>query len=270
MKQRVLLLAAIMASLPAFAQQFENEAIPDLPLRNIPPLGEPAPPPPGWRVTLGGGLAYVPRYEGSASDRLRVMTLLDATHGRLFISSTRGIGYNLSHSPDMEYGVRLAPGHARWQNADPRLNGMGDIGYSFEIGAFLNMRFAPWYISSGFNTGVHGTHADLGGGLGFPVSDADRLRFGVGTSWANATYNQTYFGVSPGQSMASGDVLTPYSASAGIQDYALTANWAHNYSRQWFSSAGASYKWLVGSAANSPLTQRHAALSANFLVGYRF
>lgn len=259
-----------MAALPAFAQRADTEAIPDLPLRNIPPSGEPVPATPEWKYTLGGGMAYVPRYEGSANDRLRFMPLFEASNGRLFISPLRGIGYNFSNDPAKEYGVRLTLGHARWQNADPRLNGMGDIRYSLETGAFLNLRFAPWYVSSGITTGIHGTHAELGGGAGFPISAKDRLRFGLNLEWANSTYNQTYFGVTPDQALLSNNVLTPYNASAGVKDYALTANWAHNYDKQWFSSAGLSIKRLTGSAANSPLTVRRTQPSANFQVGYRF
>lgn len=266
----IFLLAAVMAALPAYAQRTDTEPIPDLPLRNVPPVGEPAPPPAEWKYTLGGGLAYVPRYEGSANDRLRFMPLFDATNGHLFISPLRGVGYNFSDDITKEYGVRLTLGRARWQNADPRLNGMGDIGYSLEAGAFLNLRFAPWYISSGLTTGVHGTHAELGGGFGFPVSKADRVRLGVNMEWANSTYNQTYFGVNTQQAFASNGVLTPYSAGAGVKDYALTANWAHNFDKQWFSNAGLSIKRLTGSAANSPLTVRRTQPSVNFQVGYRF
>ncbi|HEY5994621.1 MAG TPA: MipA/OmpV family protein [Gallionellaceae bacterium] len=265
-----ILLAAGMAALPAYAQRANTEPIPDLPLRNVPPAGEPAPAPSEWNVTLGGGMGYVPRYEGSANDRLRFMPLLEASKGHLFISPLRGIGYNFSDDRSKEYGVRLSLGHARWENADARLKGMGDIRYSAEGGAFLNLRFGPWYISSGLTTGIRGTHAELGGGMGLPVSSADRLRLGVNLNWGNGKYNQTYFGVNDQQALASGGVLTAYSASAGVKDYALTANWAHNFGKQWFSSTGFSVKRLAGSAANSPLTVRRTLSSANFLLGYRF
>lgn len=271
MKYLLLFLAANMATIPAaFAQKVDIQPIPDLPLRNVPPAGTPAPPEPEWKVSLGGGVSDAPRYEGSANSRLRFMPLLEASYGHFFISPLRGAGYNFSDDRDLEYGLRLAPGHARWQNADPRLSGMGDIGYSIEPGAFLNVRFAPWYISSGLSTGVHGTHAELGGGVGLPPSAADRLRLGVSMNWGNAQYNQTYFGVTTAQAAASGNVLTPYNAGAGAKDYALTANWAHSFSKEWFSSAGVSHKRLVGSAQYSPLTVHRTANSFNFLVGYRF
>jgi len=271
LKYTVLLLAAGMAAAPAaFAQKVDIQPIPDLPLRNVPPAGATVPSAPEWKFSLGGGVSDAPRYEGSATSRLRFMPLLEASYGHFFISPLRGVGYNFSDDRDLEYGLRLAPGHARWQNADPRLSGMGDIRYSLEAGMFLNLRAAPWYLSSGLTAGSHGTHAELGGGIGLPVSAADRLRLGMNANWGNTRYNQTYFGVTPAQAQASGNVLTQYDATAGAKDVALTANWAHSFSKAWFSSVGLSHKRLTGSAQYSPLTVRRTANSFNFLMGYRF
>lgn len=273
MKYTVLLVAAasILAAVPPVAaRNLDLEPIPDLPLKNVPPAAQPAPPPPEWKVTLGGGLAYVPRYEGAADNRLRPMPFVEATDGRFFASILRGVGYNFSDDRTMEYGLRLALGHVRRTSSDPHLNGMTDIPYFLEAGAFLNKRFAPWYVSSGVTAGKHGAHVELGAGLGLPLSQADRMRMGVSLNWANTRYNQTYFGVSPAEAAASGNVLTPYQAGAGVRDYAASVNWAHNYTRQWFSTVGASYKMLAGSARTSPLTLRASQRSINFMLGYRY
>jgi outer membrane protein len=270
----LVLLLTVIAPLTAQAANVDIEPIPDLPLNNIPavPSTETKPSPGVWKFSLGGGASYAPRYEGAANNRLRLMPLVEASYndGHFFMSLLRGIGYNFSEEKDVQYGVRLSPGHSRRESADPHLNGMGNIGFTPEAGLFINRRFAPWYVSSGISTGTHGTHVELGGGIGFPLSAADRLRFGVNLNWGDAKYNQTYFGVTTAQAAASGYVLTTYNASAGIKDYALTANWLHNYDKNWFSTAGLSCKWLTGSAKQSPLTQRSAAGSVNFLVGYRF
>ncbi len=250
------------------------EPIPDLPLRTIPPLvtTEAKPSTSAWEFSVGGGAVYAPRYEGAANDRLRFMPLLGASYndGRFFISLLRGIGYNFSEVKNMQYGVRISPRLGRRESADPHLSGMGNIGFTPEAGLFFNRRFAPWYVSSGISAGSHGTHVEAGAGIGFPVSALDRLGVGINLNWGDSKFNQTYFGVTDAQAAASGNVLTTYSASAGIKDYAVTANWLHNYNRSWFSTAGLSYKWLAGSAKQSPLTQRDSAGSANFLVGYRF
>lgn len=271
---RLLVLFLTAAPLSALGANVDIQPIPDLPLSNVPSAttAEAAAPAGAWQFSLGGGASYAPRYEGAAHDRLRFMPLLEASYnyGKFFISALRGMGYNFSDERDVQYGVRLMPGHSRRESADPRLNGMGNIGFTPEAGLFYNQRFAPWYVSSGITTGSHGAHVELGGGIGFPVSAADRLRMGINLNWGDARYNQTYFGVTPAQAAASGNVLTAYNAGAGIKDYALTANWLHSYNKEWFSSAGLSYKWLTGSALHSPLMQRGSAGSVNFLLGYRF
>jgi len=247
------------------------EPIPDLPIKVVPSMGMTTPVA-GWQFALGGGASYAPVYEGAADSRIRFMPLLEATYdyGKFFVSLLRGVGYNFSDVRDTQYGVRLVPGRTRMESVDPHLNGMGNINFTPEAGLFFNKLFSPWYISSGINTGSNGTHAELGSGIGFRLTAVDRLRLGVNLDWADTKYNQTYFGVTEAQSAASGNVLPAYNASAGIKDYALTANWAHSYNKEWFSSAGLSYKWLTGSAQYSPLTERSSAGSINFLLGYRF
>ncbi len=273
MKYAVLFLAALSALAampPAAARNVDIQPIPDLPLKNVPPVGPPAPPPPEWKITVGAGLSDAPRYEGAAQERLRPMPLLDATDGHFFASILRGVGYNFSDDRTLEYGLRLVPGHVRRTGSDPHLNGMTDIPYSIEAGAFLNKRFAPWYVSSGITTGKHGAHAELGGGIALPLSERDNMRVGMNLNWGGARFNQTYFGVTPAEAAASVGGRTPYQAGAGVKDYALTLNWGHNYTRQWFSTVGASYKRLAGSAASSPLTLRATQPSVNFMLGYRF
>jgi outer membrane protein len=263
----LLLLAVITSSA---AQNLDVQPIPDLPLKDVPPAGKLAPPAMEWKVTLGGGLSDRPRYEGAAANRLRLLPFAEATNGHFVAGILRGVGYNFSDDRTLEYGLRLALGHVRRTSSDPHLAGMADIPYSLEAGAFINKRFAPWYVSGGITAGKHGRHAELGGGIGLPLSQRDRMRAGVNLDWGDTRYNQTYFGVSPAEAAASGNVLSAYQAGAGVKDYAVSLNWAHNYTRQWFSTLGLSYKWLTGSARTSPLTLRAEQRSINFILGYRY
>jgi outer membrane scaffolding protein for murein synthesis (MipA/OmpV family) len=258
----------------AWSANINIEPIPDLPIRNIPAAlpSDSAQQSQSWQVSLGSGLSYAPRYEGAANHRLRMMPLFDASYnnGKFFINPFRGIGYNLSEDKNIQYGLRLGIGRGRDQNEDPHLYGTGIIKYVPEAGLFLNERLGRFYISGGVSSGNNGTHAELGTGIGVPFSATDRLRVGINLNWGDNKFCQTYFGVTPAQSVASGNVLAAYDASAGITDYVLTANWVHNYDKKWFSNAGLSFKQLSGSAEQSPLTQRSLLTSANFLVGYRF
>lgn len=224
----------------------------------------------GWKVRAGAGVGSVPRYEGAATNRLRLIPLLDVENGHFFAGTSRGIGYNFSDDKSLQYGLRLTMSPYRKQNIDARLNGMGDINNSAELGGFVNARFAPWYVSSSVAGSSHGARMELGAGYELELSAADQLRAGLELNWANGKYMQTYFGVTPAQAAASGGVLTAYNASSGVKDYALKLNWTHSYSKEWFSNAGVSLKQLGPSAKNSSLTQRNSANTANFVVGYKF
>jgi len=274
-KRSVFMLAASLAALPALAAtgKVEVQPIPDLPLRDVPPRAEPVAEPSKWNVTLGLGASQRPRYEGAANDRLRAIPLIEAStrDGHFFAGVLRGIGYNFSDERTTSYGVRLSLGHARRENADPRLFGMGNIPYYVEPGVYFNQRFAKlFFVSGGLTRGIHGSHAELGTGFMLPLSKIDRLRFGLSANWGDSTYNQTFYGVTPLQATASGNVLTAYQAAPGIKDYSVSVNWAHNFDANWYSSLGLARKQLLGSAARSPLTQRSILPSANFIVGYRY
>jgi outer membrane scaffolding protein for murein synthesis (MipA/OmpV family) len=269
-----LLVLAVSVAFTVNAANIELEQIPDLPIKNIPsvPSSEAAQTNQSWQVSIGGGLSYAPRYEGAANDRLRFMPLFDASYknGKFFISPLRGIGYNFSDDKDFQYGIRVNIGRGRDQDVDPHLNGMGSINYVPEAGVYFNERIGAYYISSAFSSGNYGTHAEVGTGIGYPVGNADRLRVGINLNWGDYKYCQTYFGVTTAQAQASGNVLSTFEANAGVMDYALTSNWVHNYDKKWFSNSGMSFKQLIGSAQESPLTQRNFMASANFLMGYRF
>ena len=223
-----------------------------------------------WKLSVGGGLASVPRYEGASSNRLRFAPLLEASNGNFFAGTSRGIGYNFSDDKSLQYGARLTVSPYRRQNADSRLNGMGDISNAAEFGAFLNAQFSAIYLTSSVASGSHGTHLEAGGGYEAHFSPVDKVRTGLDLDWADGKYMQTYFGVNAAQAAASGGVLTAYNATSGIKDYSLKLNWMHSYTKQWFSNAGLTYRQLAGSATNSPLTMRNSMNAVSFVVGYNF
>lgn len=261
MKKLALLIPLLLSSQLALA---EGSGIPGTIEDSVAPASS------TWKVAAGGGLASVPRYEGASKNRLRFAPLLEISDGHFFAGTSRGIGYNFSDDNTLQYGARITLAPHRRQNADARLNGMGDIGYAAEAGGFLNARFSPWYVTSSIASSSHGAHVELGGGYEMQLSAADKVRAGLEADWANGKYMQTYFGINAVQAAASGGVLTAYNASSGVKDYALKLNWMHSYSKEWFSNAGVTYKQLAGSAKNSPLTLRNSMSTASFVVGYNF
>jgi outer membrane protein len=263
MKKIALLLPLLFTSQLAFA---EGSGIPgtEETTAMTPAAGD------DWKVTLGGGLASVPRYEGASKNRLRLVPLLEVDNGHFFAGTSRGIGYNFSDDKDIKYGLRLTLAPHRNQNVDARLNGMGNVRNAAEAGAFVNAKFTNFYVTSALAASSNGSRFELGGGYELRVSAEDKLRAGVDVNWADSKYMQTYFGINAAQAAASGGVLTAYTATSGVKDTALKLNWMHSYSKEWFSNAGVTFKQLGSSAKSSPLTVKNSANSASFVVGYHF
>jgi outer membrane scaffolding protein for murein synthesis (MipA/OmpV family) len=223
-----------------------------------------------WKIVVGGGVASVPRYEGGSTNRYRAVPVLDMEKGNFFAGVSRGVGYNFSNDRSLQYGIRLTLAHARYQNADPRLNGMGDIRYTGEAGAFVSVDREHWYGLGNFATSSNGVRAELGGGFHTRLSELDTIRIGAMLDWGNGKYNQTFFGVTAAQAAASGNLLTAYNASSGVKDYGVTASWMHSFDRNWFSNVTLTAKQLSGAAKSSPLTTKTTMSSGAMTVGYRF
>ncbi len=268
MNKPLLLLASTLIACPVAWAEPARTTAPEAPVAPDSPVVADAVS--AWKVSMSGGLAYVPRYEGASSNRVVFLPFVNAEKGHFFAGIMRGIGYNFSDERDLQYGLRMGLSHGRNASIDAHLYGMDDIRHSVEVSAFANARFAPCYLSASLAASSHGMHIDLGAGFEVPLSQADRVRIGTSLNWANTAYNQTFFGVSDAEATASGNVLSAYNANSGIKDYGLSANWTHSYSREWFSNAGLSYKKLAGSAKDSPLTTNDTMLSVNFAAGYRF
>lgn len=222
----------------------------------------------GWKGSVGGGLAIVPRYEGASSHRVHFLPLLDAEAGRFFLSTMRGIGVNLSNHPGIRFGPRITYSRGRKQSYDARLDGMGDISATGQLGFFLNARSVSWYTTDDIRSDGHGTRLEFEGGYEARTYPPDRVRIGAKFSWADARYMQTFFGVDAVQSASSG--LPEYRAGSGIKDYGLNVNWRHAFSKRWFSNAGLQARRLSASANASPLVTSPMETSASVLVGYRF
>jgi outer membrane protein len=225
-----------------------------------------------WQVSIGTGVSYAPRYEGDAENQLRFIPLLDINYNKdgFFVGVERGIGFNFSKVKYFQYGVRALLGVARSQDADAHLYGTGVINYYPEGSLFVSTNLGFVSFTSSVASSNYGTHADVGSNIAIPLGKENRFRLGAKINWADSIYNQTYFGVTPAQATASGNVLTPYNATAGKKDTVLSASWIHNLDKSWFTTISLGYTRIEGSDQLSPLTQRASMVSETFMLGYHF
>src|SRR6185312_5514671 len=79
------------------------------------PLGGPVP---DWQVTVGGGVAAIPAYEGSNEQRVSPAPTVDIRYKDLaYLSIGEGIGVNIFRGTNYRAGIGLAFDYGREHNA---------------------------------------------------------------------------------------------------------------------------------------------------------
>ena len=259
------------------------------------------PMPDGSRDMYAGlGLQSRPRYEGSGSNQLRALPVLQVEWSNGVFVAGMGAGMHLSGSPTVEYGPLLAllPGRGesgtggeigavgmngvvapvmpgqRTVALSGRLAGMDEIGMRLQAGAFYNRYLAPqWRLTSsllvGGGKGHDGARLELGiQRLALAAGERHRVSLTAGLGLVNRHYNDSYFGVSETETLRSR--FPAWEARGGLQDLYLGVRWNWVLGPSWMLSSRLDAKRLLGGAANSPLTERSTQLTASSAVAYRF
>jgi outer membrane scaffolding protein for murein synthesis (MipA/OmpV family) len=226
----------------------------------------------GGRVSLS--VSAKADYSGSDAPRASVMPSLEYQWANgWFAGTNRGVGYNFSKNPTLQYGLGLGYDLGRKESDRGALAGMGSIDSKVEYGAFLN--YAPdrnWRLSSVLRYGSgdtgQGATANFGANYAIDIAPQWRLDVGVSTTWANASYMQSYFGVNAAQSLTSGH--PEYSPASGIRDVGTGVNLSYQLTPKISVSGGLQASSLVGDAKNSPIVTSSKSVSGSLSVGYAF
>jgi len=160
------------------------------------------------------------------------------------------------------------------RNNDAELTGMRSIGWSFQGGGYVNYWPVKWLrvhvealkgVTSQYGIQVN-TSADL-------ISQTPKWRLAAGPrfGWADETFNNRYFGVTPAEAIASPYIANPYTARAGPHFAGLEGSAEYKWSPQWRLTLDLRYHHLLGDDANSPLV-RQLGMPDQFSVstGVRF
>jgi len=102
----------------------------------------------GGKVNLS--VASKMDHSGSDAPRVSVMPAVEYQWANgWFVGTNRGMGYNFSKNPSLQYGLGLGVDFGRKESATGPLAGMGSMDAKVEYAAFLN--YAPdrhWRLSS--------------------------------------------------------------------------------------------------------------------------
>jgi outer membrane scaffolding protein for murein synthesis (MipA/OmpV family) len=224
--------------------------------------------------TVGVALLAGRDYAGSDESRTRVLPGIEYQWSNgFFAGAMNGLGYNASTRPELAYGLRVTADFGRRESRSPVLQGLGDIQARPTVGAFFNVSPARSVrLSSSFRYGSgndrQGLVVDVGAGWGIPLGPQLLLGTSISSSWANAAYQQAYFGVDAAQATRS--ALPGYTPGAGAKDIRASAALVYLLTQEWSVLGSVSYTELLGGARVSPLVREKASTTGTLALAYRF
>ncbi len=246
----------------------------DLPQQAPPPPTAPAaylPPVPDWIVTIGAEGRIIPAFPG-ASDKKLGWSALPLFSIRKqgtppdYFGPRDSFGVNLINTPVFQFGPALQFINRRKASDYAELNGLADVDYAAQIGAFVNIWPVPWLRLRGeVRQGVGGETGVTGDVFLDAVVPVGQWTISAGPrlTLQTAAATSPYFSITAAQAAAANTLqpglpaLTAYNAGGGLYSYGAGTQVQYTFSPEWSAHAFVEYERLTGSAADSPLvTQR--------------
>jgi outer membrane protein len=156
---------------------------------------------------------------------------------------------------------------------DGDLAGLGDVDTAIEVGGTVSYRVGMFRGLATLRKGFGGHHGWVGeGGVDMILDPTPKLEvaFGPRVHFASDDYLDTYLGVTPAQSAASG--LPVFNPDGGVKGVGAAAEGKYRLNRRWAVVGKAGYERLIGDAADSPITDLGSKnqFTANIGLTYRF
>jgi outer membrane scaffolding protein for murein synthesis (MipA/OmpV family) len=231
---------------------------------------------PQWRVVVGVAAEAEPVYAGASATRIYGGPVFNIRYKDIaFLSAGEGLGYNFLRGRHYRVGIAVGYDSGR-READEygHLRGLGNISLAPSVklfGSYVLSKDFPLVVQADVRQiiagGAAGTIGDLEAYMPLPGSSRGFVMFlGPSITWANHSYLQRVFGVTEGQSVASGDPI--FNVHGGTNSVGLGFSATKFITQHWLINVDAAYSRLRGSAAESPITesrvQRGLALSLNY------
>lgn len=218
---------------------------------------------PDWRVVLGAAVEDKPLYDGASLTRTFGGPVVNIRYKDLaFASVGEGIGLNLIHGDHYRGGLAVAYDLGRLESNDiEHLHGLGNIDRAAALKAFVSYAISksfPMVLRADVRQiigGADGMVADFDAYLPLPGSSRRLIMFaGPSFTYADHRYLQKEFGVTTAQSIASGYPVYEVHAGSDAAGFGFSATGF--VTEHWFINLDAAVNRLLGSAAESPITQK--------------
>ena len=230
---------------------------------------------PNWRVVLGAAAEARPLYDGAAVSRVLGGPLINIRYRDLaFVSVGEGVGVNVLRGDNYRAGIQIGYDLGRRVSDDyTHLHGLGDIRRAPTVEAFASYAISKEFplVMRGdvrqYVGGADGMVADVGVYMPLPGSSKKLIMFaGPSITYADHRYLQTEFGVTPAQALASGyPIFDPHAGTSAV-GFGFSAT--RFITDHWLINLDTAVNHLLGSARESPITQRTVQRALTLSFGY--
>jgi MipA family protein len=235
---------------------------------------------------LGPALLNTPAYSGADSRIWKRRVLASVRWGRFSFNGPRagiarsfsdggsevaGASASLIERPRFRLNLGLRLDSGRKSGDDPTLAGLPDIKrrVTYSLGSTLSLTeywSASATLSSDIKSTETGTVFSLGTGTSRRIAPNWIVGVNASASYADNHFMKIYYGVP--SNLPPGSTLTPYSPSAGFRDVGVSASIRHQLGRHWVGFGQMGFGYLIGPAADSPLTQQRRQVS--YMMGLAY
>jgi outer membrane protein len=225
----------------------------------------------GWTVTVGPGAIYKPKFPGADEMGIGIWPIFSVRRSGTepkFATPDDSFGISLVDSGSIRLGPAANIDTGR--DEDDAIEGLGDINWSIEGGAFAEAFMMDRHfrlrgeVRKGFG-GHKGLIADLAADA--IVGSPSEAVFSIGprARFTNGRYNRSFFGIDEEQSLATG--LPEYDPDGGLYSAGALAFANYQFSRAIGIRGYARYDRLMGDAKDSPIVQSEIGSRNQYEVG---
>ncbi|WP_395699299.1 MipA/OmpV family protein [Aquabacterium sp.] len=250
--------------------------------------GDSSPPaaPTRWEGAVGLLMHYNPSYLGSNDSKLHARPGLFLRYGRFSVTTAggfvtrrnndevqRGLAAELVSRDRLRVSLSARLDGGRDEGDDPILHGLGDVRATVRGRLSAVREFGEgWKLSAGFSPDLLGRGGGIVGDMGlsydWPLTPTLKASVSAGFTAADHRYMQSYFGITPAQSLASGHPV--YEPGAGLRDVGVGFGLRADLGPHWIGFANANTTRLMGPTLDSPLTRSRSAWGIGGGLAWRF
>jgi len=224
-----------------------------------------------WSLIVGAGVMYAHEYEGSGDFKASPLPAVIFTYDDWLTIDPSGISVTALEHEGFSLAGKIGYEMGRDEDDGDRLKGLGDIDFAATVGARAAYRWEAFEFYAEVDQTIGGSESlvgKFGAEYTAPVTERFFVSAGISGTVANDNHMQSYFGVTPAQSAASG--LREFKAEAALKRVDFTASATYMVTENWLVRGEAGVGVLLGDAADSPIVEKDLQPSFMAVLGYKF